>query len=137
MKMKPSDSSERETPTIDLGIGGWRVPVHSHIAYLWETKRDFEEAVGFITAGLEGSDHCVLVGDEGETRRVLSILEKRRIPAKNLQDPERLTLVRPAPSAQEFLDRFSRAFEAALAAGASRIRLMGNVGWNRKSWPTN
>jgi PAS domain S-box-containing protein len=127
----------RGKPTVELGIGGWRVPLHSHIAYLWETKRDFEEAVGFITAGLEGSDHCVVVGDEGETRRVLSILEKRRIPAKNLQDRERLTLVRPAPSAQEFLDRFSRAFEAALVAGASRIRLMGNVGWNRESWPTN
>jgi PAS domain S-box-containing protein len=127
----------REKPTVELGIRGWRIPLHSHIAYLWETNRDFEEAVGFIAAGLEGSDHCIVVGDEGETRRVLSILEKHRIPGENLQDRERLTLVRPAPSAQEFLDRFSRAFEGALAAGAPRIRLMGNVGWNRKSWPTN
>ncbi|HEY3122623.1 MAG TPA: hypothetical protein VGK70_01000 [Thermoanaerobaculia bacterium] len=57
-----------KTPTVDLGIAGWRVPIHSHIAYLWETKRDFEEAVGFLAAGLEGSDHCIVVGDEGETR---------------------------------------------------------------------
>jgi PAS domain S-box-containing protein len=136
-KGKARRRARPKTPTVDLGIAGWRVPLHSHIAYLWETKRDFEEAVGFIAAGLEGSDHCIVVGDESETRRVLSILEKRRVPFKNLQDRERLTLVRPPPSAQEFLDRFSRAFEGALAAGAPRIRLMGNVGWNRESWPTN
>jgi PAS domain S-box-containing protein len=127
----------RQKPTVALGIRGWRVPLGSHIAYLWETERDFEEAVGFIGAGLEGSDHCFVVGDEDETGRVLSILEKRRIPVQNLQGRERLTLVRPASSAQEFLDRFSKVFEGALAAGAPRIRLMGNVGWNRKSWPTN
>ena len=82
---------------MELGIGGWRVPLHSHIAYLWETKRDFEESVGFIAAGLEGSDHCIVVGDEGETRRVLSILEKRRMsricsPARSFSVLERLAL---------------------------------------------
>jgi PAS domain S-box-containing protein len=134
---KRSRKPRRGASTVELGIGGWSVPLHSHIAYLWDTKRDFEEAVGFIAAGLGGSDHGIVVGDESETGRVLSILEKRRIPVKNLERQKRLTLVRPAPSARKFLDRLSRAFEGALAAGAPRIRLMGNVGWNRKSWPTN
>jgi PAS domain S-box-containing protein len=125
----------REALTIDLGIAGWRVPVHSHIAYLWESERDFAEAVGFLEVGLRGSDHCVAVGDEEETRRVLSLLERRGIDVRVLQDEKRLTILRPGHSAQEFLGAMSEALESVLAVGAQTIRLLGNVGWNRPFWP--
>jgi PAS domain S-box-containing protein len=122
-------------PTVPLGIAGWRVPIHSHIACLWETEQEFDRAVGFLVEGLRGTDHCVLVGDDQETQQVISLLERRGIDVQGFQDGKRLTIIRPAHSAQEMFDTISEAFEAGLAAGAPTIRLLGNVGWNRKSWP--
>jgi PAS domain S-box-containing protein len=127
----------KRTPTIDLGIGALRVPIHSHIAQLWKTQRDFEEAVGFVEAGLRGSDYCVVVGDESETGSVLSILEKNGFDVETLAAEKRLILVRPAPSAREMLADISAAFEEAISAGASLVRLFGNVGWNRETWPAD
>ena len=135
MAKRTRPNPRRKAPTIDLGIAGWRVPVHSHIAYLWETERDFAGAIGFLEAGLRGSDHCVLVGDEDETALLLSLLERSGLDLQGFQDGKRLTVIRPGHSPQEFLATISETFEAALAAGAQNIRLLGNVGWNRKSWP--
>jgi PAS domain S-box-containing protein len=125
----------QDTPTIDLGIAGRRVPVHSHIAYLWKTGSEFAEAVGFVEAGLQGADHCVVVGDERETATVLSVLTKAGFDVEALAAEKRLVLVRPAGSAREMLDRISTAFEEALSAGAPVVRLFGNVGWDRRAWP--
>jgi PAS domain S-box-containing protein len=138
----PASKKRRHKPRpkkrgVDLGIEGWRAPLHSHIASLWETKRDFENAVGFLAAGLEGSDHCVVVGDQRETKQVLSVLEKRGIPVKSRQDAGQLIVLRPEPLAEVLLEKISLAFERALAAGAPGIRLLGNVGWGRKTWPTD
>ena len=33
------------TPTVDLGIGGWHIPLHSHIACLCENTENMEEAL--------------------------------------------------------------------------------------------
>jgi PAS domain S-box-containing protein len=126
-----------ETPTIDLGIGGRRVPVHSHLAYLWKNESDFEEAVGFVEAGLRGPDHCVVVGDEKETASVVAVLEKRGFDVEALVTAKRLILVQPDPSALEMLARISAAFEGASSAGAPLVRLFGNVGWGRETWPTD
>jgi PAS domain S-box-containing protein len=125
------------TPTIDLGLAGLRVPLHSHIAYLWTTERDFDEAVGFVEAGLRGADYCVVVGDEKETAAVLNVLEKRGVGVEPLAFEKRLVLVRPVTSASEMLARISTAFEEALSAGAPLIRLFGNVGWDRETWPAD
>lgn len=123
------------TSTIDLGIAGLRVPIHSHIAHLWKNQRDFEEAVGFLEAGLKASDHCVVVGDESETASVLSVLEKRGFDVDALAAEKRLVLVRPARSAREMVTWISAAFEDALSAGDPLVRLFGNVGWDRETWP--
>jgi PAS domain S-box-containing protein len=124
-----------QEPTIDLGIAGLRVPIHSHIAYLWKTETEFEEAVRFVEAGLRGVDHCVVVGDERETAKVLSVFTKAGLDVEALAAEKRLVLVRPADSAREMLDRISTAFAEAFSAGAPLVRLFGNVGWDRKTWP--
>jgi hypothetical protein len=51
---------QQVAPTVDLGIAGWRVPIRSHLAYPWQTEDDFARAVGFLEAGLRGSDHCMV-----------------------------------------------------------------------------
>jgi PAS domain S-box-containing protein len=135
--VKKRVTRRRKTATLDLGIAGWRVPIHSHIACLWRTKRDFSEAVGFVEAGLRGRDHCVVVGEEEETAPILAILKSRGIDLEGAQASKRLILLRPDPSAKEMLGRITAAFKAAVTAGASVVRLFGNVGWDRKSWPTD
>jgi PAS domain S-box-containing protein len=126
-----------ETPTIDLGIAGRTMPIHSHLAYLWKTQREFEEAIGFVEAGLRGADHCVVVGDEEETALVVAALEKRGFDVQALVAERRLVLVRPFPSGREMLERLSAVFEEALSAGAPLVRLFGNVGWGRETWPSD
>ena len=136
MAIKDERGPHSNTPAeIDLSIAGRRVPVHSHIAYLWKTESEFAEAVGFVEAGLRGADHCVVVGDERETATVLSVLTKAGFDVEALVSEKRLVLVRPAVSAREMLARISTAFEEALSAGAPLVRLFGNVGWDRKTWP--
>ncbi len=116
---------------IDLGIAGWRVPIHSHIARFLETEKDLAEALGFIEAGLRDSDHCVVIADKRDTERILSNLESRGLDIGGLQAQGWLTVLGRALTGQEMLDEISTAFEEALAAGASLIRLFGIVGWGR------
>ena len=40
-RVKPLESP----PTVDLGIGGWDVPVHSHLACLCENAEQLEQAL--------------------------------------------------------------------------------------------
>ncbi|HYX19569.1 MAG TPA: MEDS domain-containing protein, partial [Thermoanaerobaculia bacterium] len=126
-----------ETPTVDLGIGGQRVPVHSHLAVIWETDEDLRELLGFVTAGLRGEDHCVLVGDRGDHERTLPILKQEGVDIERLMAESRLVVITREPSAQATLSSVTSAFEAAVSAGAPLIRLFGNVGWGRDSGPTD
>jgi PAS domain S-box-containing protein len=127
----------KEPPTIDLGIAGRTVAVHSHLAYLWKTRRDFEQAVGFVEAGLRGADHCIVVGDEKEIALVLAVLQESGFDVEGLVAERRLVLARPFSSGREMLERISAAFEEAVSAGAHLVRLFGNVGWGRETWPTD
>jgi two-component system sensor histidine kinase UhpB len=132
-----SGRRSRETPTVELGIADWRVPVHSHIGCLWATESDFASAVGFLETGLRGSDHCVVVGAGVEPEPALTILESRGIDVEASLGRNRLRLIRPNPSAREMLDRVVIAFEEAVAAGAPLVRLFGNVDWDRGGWPAD
>jgi PAS domain S-box-containing protein len=134
---KPRGRARPETPTVDLGIAGWRVPIHSHIAYLWETEREFAEAVGFVEAGLRGSDHCVVVGDRRDNNRILAILERRGLDIERFRNKKRLTVLERTATAETMLGVISGAIETALAAGAPVVRLFGNVGWGREAGPSD
>src|SRR5207249_1425434 len=57
--------------TVALGIHDWRVPVHSHISYLWTSPKEFADTAGFLETGLRGEDHCLLVGSENTSGRIL------------------------------------------------------------------
>jgi PAS domain S-box-containing protein len=131
----PTDKStepRESTPTVELGVAGWRVPLHSHIACLCETEESLAEALGFLTAGLRGSDHCFLVGDAADVQRMLGILERQGVDAASFQARGRLRILVRRSSARAMLDEVTAAFAAALAAGARVLRLAGIVGWDRE-----
>ena len=125
------------SPLVDLGIAGLRVPLHSHIACLWETEQDFAGAVGFVETGLKGSDHCVVIGNRADNDRILAILESRGLDVGAFQARGRLTVLERAPTAQAMLDDIAATLDRVLAAGATLVRLSGNVGWDRKAGPAD
>jgi len=51
-------------PEVDLGLRGEQVPLRSHLAYFWESDKEFAEAVAFRAAGLRDEDHCVIFGHQ-------------------------------------------------------------------------
>ena len=125
----------REVPTIDLGIAGRRVPVHSHIAYLWSTERDFERLSPSWRSG------------SGARITASSSATKKKLRPSWPCSRESASTVRPSPLRSVSLSsgrclRWGRccpgssaAFEEALSAGAPLVRLFGNVGWDRETWP--
>jgi PAS domain S-box-containing protein len=140
---KSSDTTRKRGPPsprsalVDLGIAGWQVPLHSHIACLWETERDFAEAVSFVETGLKGSDHCVVIGNRADNESIEAILESRGVDVDALQTRGRLIVLERAPTAQAMLDDIAAVLDRVLAAGATLVRLSGNVGWDRKAGPSD
>jgi PAS domain S-box-containing protein len=128
---------KRQLATVDLGIEGLRVPIHSHIAYLWESEQDFAAAVGFVEAGLRGSDYCVVIPDQLDVADILANLENRGIDVEDFKVRKRLSFIERSPWAEVMLKKISATFEAALAAGAPVVRLIGNVGWGREGEATD
>jgi PAS domain S-box-containing protein len=121
----------KSPPAVDLGVAGWRVPLHSHIACLFEAQETLAEALGFLTAGLRDSDHCVIVGDDADNQRILGILERQGLGVASFQAGGRLRIVGRGPS-RAMLDEVTAAFAAALVAGPRILRLIGIVGWDRE-----
>ncbi|HYL06695.1 MAG TPA: MEDS domain-containing protein [Thermoanaerobaculia bacterium] len=122
-----------ESPaTVELGIAGLRVPLHSHVACLCETEQHLDEALGFVTAGLRGSDHCVIAGDAADNQRILGSLERQGSDVASCLAAGRLSLVDRGSSAPAMLEAVTVALAAATAAGARVVRLAGIIGWDRE-----
>ncbi|HEV8577950.1 MAG TPA: MEDS domain-containing protein [Thermoanaerobaculia bacterium] len=131
MAVKKHAQPRRTTPTLELGIAGWRVPLHAHIAYLWETEADFAAALGFVEAGLRGGQHSVVIVAPQDGDRIRAILRERGLEVESVQVRGRLSMIERGQTAQQMLDEIAATFEAALAAGAPHVRLFGDVGWGR------
>ncbi len=111
------------------------VRVGDHIAYFWETDKEFEAGVNFLVTGLQDRDHCVLFGHDDANRRVVDIMEHRHVPVAQLRREGRLTIVGPKSTGDETLAQLAHVFQKAVAGGAPLIRLLGNIGWNEPDWP--
>ncbi len=121
--------------TVALGIHDWRVPIHSHISYLWTSPEEFADTAGFLEAGLRGEDHCLLVGSNNTSGRILSLLGERGFDVEALQATGRLSHFRGARSADAMLATFGAELERAVAAGAPLVRFLGVPAWGDADWP--
>src|SRR3979411_616925 len=84
--------------TIDLGLRDEKVKLGYHIAYFWESERQFEEAVGFLLVGIRNGDHIVVFGHDDANKKVVEVLRKRGIDTDHLQTSERMTVVTGGPT---------------------------------------
>lgn len=124
-----------EKVKIPLGIGGQFAAPGDHIAYFWQSEREFEDAVKFLVVGLRQNDFCVIFGHEDANLRVLSLLGSQGIDVSRLIKERRLCALGGHGTPDEMLAEIGGTFQAALAAGAPVIRLLGNIGWGRNGWP--
>jgi PAS domain S-box-containing protein len=138
VRRKPRPKSRRPKPkptSVALGIRDWRVPLHSHISYLWASPPELQEVAGFLAAGLRAKDHAVLVGSNENRRGITGLLADRGFNVGKLEAAGRITQLAGAPSAEALLAAFETTFEKVTAAGAPLIRLLGVPGWGEQDWP--
>lgn len=136
IRKRPAKSpTRRRQRMVALGIRGWRVPLHSHISYLWNSEEEFAEAVGFLGEGVRKNEHRLLVGSRQAKKRIIDLLAERAVDVEELKAAGRMTLLDAAPSPRDFLDSIVTAFQNAMAGGASLIRFLGVPAWGEQGWP--
>ena len=124
------------TGHIELGIGTERVVLGDHLAFLWETEREFCEGVGFLRHGLELGDYAVIFGHNEANERVVSVLRDVGLDVEALLLNGRLTLMQGMEDAGAMLAGIGASFTGSVGKGARVIRLLGNLGWGHASWPS-
>jgi Nif-specific regulatory protein len=132
-KINPTTLSK--PPPVELGIKSEYVPLHAHVAYFWETDKEFADAVGFLEAGLLGTDHCVIFGHDEANKAVCKILRERGFDVEGLQAKGRLTVLGGNLSGDKNLQTITITFKQAIAGGTPLVRLLGNIGWFKHNWP--
>jgi hypothetical protein len=115
-------------PNEDIRIG-------DHIAYFWETEREFEQGADFLITGLAGRDHCVIFGHDDANARVSDVLRRQSVNVDDYQRRGRLTVVGSESTGAATLSKLGDLFQKAVDDGAQVIRLLGNIGWGKKGWP--
>ncbi len=130
-----SPVKETAPSKVRLGIGDAVASRGDHISYFWENDHDFEVGVGFLETGLHGGDACFVFGHEQPNTRILGVLRAHGYEIEKLIRAKRLYVLDGSPSGQTMLANIGGAFQAAMAAGAGTLRLLGNLGWGKPGWP--
>ena len=120
---------------VEFGIGKGKVPQSAHVAYFWETEKEFVDGVRFLEAGLRGLDHCVIFGHEEANQAVCNILQNHGFDVKDLLAQQRITILGGNPSGEKILETIRGALQQAFVRGTPLIRLLGNIGWGKPGWP--
>ncbi len=121
--------------TVSLGINGASISPGSHIGYFWEDDAEFRAGVGLLEAGLADGDFCVAFGHDEANERVLATLQNKGFDTQGLNEASQLCTLGGKSSGDEMLAAIGGRFQQAQSAGANRIRLLGNIGWDRPGWP--
>lgn len=128
---------DTEAPSrgMDLGITADKVPLGSHLLYFWESEQDFERGVSFLYPGLGKKEHCIVFGHDEALEHVLKVVRSNGYDPDQLLQERQVTLLRRHTSAQPTLSDFRDVMEAAMRAGATGIRWLGNLGMGRDPLP--
>ena len=127
--------TKRLAGEILLGLRDERVTLGDHIAYFWESEKQFEEAVGFLLVGIRNGDHVVVFGHDEANKKVVDVLRKLGIDTDHLKNSERLTVITGGPTGEKMLGTIGDSFGRAVEAGCGCIRMLGNIGWSKPGWP--
>ncbi|MGH9557326.1 MAG: MEDS domain-containing protein [Terriglobales bacterium] len=122
-------------PDIPVGITDDRVALGSHLLYFFESDQDFERGVRFFYPGLGKGEHCIAFGHQEALERVQQVLRSNGFDPDRLIQKRQLTLLRRQAAAPVTLSDIEDLLEAAVRAGASPVRFLGNLGVERDPLP--
>jgi hypothetical protein len=109
-----------------------------HLAYFWETDGEFDQAAGFIAAGIGKRETCLLLGHEEANTRLRGTLERAGLGTTSLGRKGLLHFLSPeAASGQALLQELGDRIKAAVDGGHPLVRILGNLGWGRPGWPVD
>jgi hypothetical protein len=123
---------ERSVP---LGVAAEFAAPGDHISYFWESEGEFDAAAGFLAAGVERDEVCVLLGHAVANSRVLADLERRGLAPDELERRDRLHTVSGQQPAEAILREIGDRVRIAVDRGVSMVRVLGNLGWEHPGWP--
>jgi hypothetical protein len=120
---------------MELGITHDRVPHGSHLLYFFENDVEFQAGVRFLMPGIANNEHGIIFGHDEAIARVKSVLRAHGFDPEQLIADRKLTVLRRHAAAHITLNDFRDVMDAALRAGASGIRWLGNLGCGRDPLP--
>ena len=123
---------ERSVP---LGIADTFAAPGDHIGYFWEDDQEFDATAGFLAAGLERDEVCVLLGHDAATARVLAGLERRGLPPDDMRRRDRFHTVSGQQPSDDVLREIDDRVRAAVDDGVPMVRVLGHLGWGHPGWP--
>jgi DcmR-like sensory protein len=123
---------------IALGLGSELVALGDHIAYFWESAREFEATAGFLAAGASLGEACVLVAHDAAHERLPARLERRGLSVRMLMQ-ERLLQGGSVSSADGLLLEVDERIKDAIHRGMPVVQILGNLNWGKGTpgWPSD
>jgi MEDS: MEthanogen/methylotroph, DcmR Sensory domain/Putative zinc-finger len=130
------DKRDRDIP---LGLGDEFAALGDHIAYFWESEREFEATAGFLAAGASLGEACVLIGHDAANERLLASLERRGVGIRALMEERQLQVASVRSSTDGLLLELDERIKDAVHRGMPAVRILGNLNWGRGTpgWPSD
>jgi DcmR-like sensory protein/putative zinc finger protein len=127
---------ERDIP---LGLGSERAAIGDHIAYFWESEREFDAIAGYLAAGVSLGQACVLIGHVAANERLLANLERQGLSVRSLVEEHQLQVASVRSSADGLLLEVDARIKDAAHRGMTAVRVLGNLNWGRGTpgWPSD
>ena len=132
-------AGEKQDRDIPLGLGSELAALGDHIAYFWESEREFDAIAGFLAAGASLGQACVLVGHDAANERLLAGLERRGLSVRALMQERQLQVASVRSSADGLLLELDERIKDAVHRGMPAVRILGNLNWGRGTpgWPSD
>ena len=130
---------EKRDRDIPLGLGGELAALGDHIAYFWESEREFDAIAGFLAAGVSLGEACVLIGHDTANERLMASLERRGLSVRALVQDRQVQLASVHSSADALLLELDGRIKDAVHRGMPAVRILGTLGWGRGTpgWPSD
>jgi hypothetical protein len=120
---------------VALGIADAFAAPGDHIGYFWEDDQEFDGTAGFLAAGVERDEVCVLLGHDAANARVLAGLERRGLSPDDLRRRDRFHTVSGQQPAEALWREIGDRVRTAVADGVPMVRILGHLGWEHPGWP--
>jgi hypothetical protein len=130
-------SREPRVRDIPLGLGSALAAPGDHIAYFWESEREFDATAGFLAAGASLGEACVLIGHDAANERLMAGLERLGLSVRALMQERQLQVASVSASADGLLLELDERIKDAVHRGMPAVRILGTLGWGRgtSGWP--